>query len=141
MAPEESVPLEEMWMKGGGGGEVRGEIEPPSKRTTLMYDYAIILIEPLHRSSLSVSSPQSQNSYHRQIFHFSPSVLLAFFGLYLFVLYPCEPCAVACLDQCFCAPLSTAAQVSSYSLVTPALVLLLGQRYRLLTLLPSSTLG
>lgn len=95
MAPDESVPLEEMWMKSGGGGGVRGEIEPPSKRTTLIYDYTIILLEPLHRSSLSVSSPQSQNSFHSQIFHFSPSVLFAFFVLFLFVRYQREPCGHA----------------------------------------------
>lgn len=88
MAPDESVPLEEMWMESGGEG---GVMEPPSKRTTLMYDYTIILLEPLHRSSLSVFSPQPQNSFHRQIFHFSPAVLFAFLVLFLLVRYHCEP--------------------------------------------------
>lgn len=64
---------------------------PPSKGTTLMYDYTIILLEPLHRSSLAVSSPQSQNSFYSQIFHFSPSVLFAFSAPFLFARYHCEP--------------------------------------------------
>lgn len=74
-------------MKSGGVG---GEMEPPSKRTTLMYDYTIIFLEPLHCSSLSVSSSQPQNSFHRQIFHFSPSVLFAFLAPFPFVRYHCE---------------------------------------------------
>lgn len=77
-------------MKSGRGRRSGRGDGAPSERTTLMYDYTIILLEPLHRSSLSVSSPQPQNSFHRQIFHFSPSVLFAFLVLFLFVHYHCE---------------------------------------------------
>lgn len=35
------------------------------QRTTLMYDYTIILLEPLHRSSLSPSPLLSLNTHFR----------------------------------------------------------------------------
>lgn len=108
-------------------------MEPPSKRTTLMYDYTIILLEPLHCSSLSVSSPQPQISFHSQISHFSPSILFAFLIPFLFVCYHCEPSGRGlslselvrptlnnCISVC---PLSAAAQVSPSSIFTPALFL------------------
>lgn len=80
MAPDESVPLEEAWMVGVG---VQRKMEPPSKGTTLMYDYTVVLLEPLHRSSQSLSlllSIKAHFAAKSSIFHLMSFLTLLFFS-------------------------------------------------------------
>lgn len=72
------------WRKRGWwGGGVQRKMEPPSKGTTLMYDYTVVLLEPLHRSSQSLSlllSIKAHFAAKSSIFHLMSFLTLLFFS-------------------------------------------------------------